>query len=227
MDKDNYINTKYQQYNKDKLIFATNKDIIEKCIITDFDTTLRKKGYTYFTKGDYNLNLIGIRSNADRFGIKNAFNDAFVVEYKVNDKWQSKIYPCTTDPGIYYLKEKLLSSKGCAILKPNQYRSTFKLGLHQGKYKALVQSKPVTVYRDNNKDDKLDYVNPETGMFGINIHKAGEESKHVDKWSAGCQVLAIRKNFDELIELCEISSKLYGNSFTYTLIEEEDLILYE
>lgn len=219
--------SKYHNFNGRRLIRAVNSRIIEKCLNVDFDRTLQSKDYAYFTKGDYNLNLIGVRSKDDANGIKNTFNDAFIIEYKVNGQWYSKIFPCTTDPGIYYLKEKLLSSKGCAILKPNQYRSTYKLGLHQGKYKALVQSKNVTVYRDKNKDDKLDYVNEESGMFGINIHKAGEESKQVDKWSAGCQVLAIKKNFDELIDLCEKSSAIYGNNFTYTLIEEKDLIYYE
>lgn len=219
--------SKYHNFNGRRIIKAVNNRIIEKCLGVDFDRTLQAKGYVYFTKGDYNLNLIGVRSEDDSNGIKNTFNDVFIIEYKVNGQWYSKVFSCTTDPGIYYLKEKLLSSKGCAILKPNQYRSSYKLGFHQGKYKALVQSKNVTVYRDKNKDDKLDYINEETGMFGINIHKAGEESKQVDKWSAGCQVLAIKKNFDELIDLCEKSSAIYGNSFTYTLVEEKDLIYYE
>ena len=42
---------------------------------------------------------------------------------------------------------------GCAVLKPGQYRGSHKLRLHGGKYLALGQKKPVTVYRDNNRND--------------------------------------------------------------------------
>ena len=32
-----------------------------------------------------------------------------------------------------------MQESGVAILKPNQYRSTYQIGLHQGKYEALRQ----------------------------------------------------------------------------------------
>lgn len=71
-----------------------------------------------------------------------------------------------------------MNPKGTAILAPGQYQSSHKIGLHRGKYKALVQHRPVTVYRDNNKDSKYDLepTKKDTGIFGINIHKAGQDS---------------------------------------------------
>lgn len=55
-----------------------------------------KRGWKPFTKGDYNLNIIGIRANDNK---ANTFNDLICLLYKVNDKWTLKKYDATTDPG--------------------------------------------------------------------------------------------------------------------------------
>ena len=117
-----------------------------------------------------------------------------------------------------------MSVNGTAILKAGQYRGSHKLGQHRGQYDALVQHRPVTVYRDTNKDDVFD-MEPDTessGYFGINIHRSNSsrESTQVDKWSAGCQVFANPNEYAMIIELCKRSARDWGNSFTYTLIEE-------
>ena len=78
------------------------------------------------------------------------------------------------DPGSHW-EQNLLNKKGVAILKPGQYRGSHKLRLHQGKYLALGQQKPVKVYRDKNKDGKYDLSyedHVDEGLFGINIHRA-------------------------------------------------------
>jgi hypothetical protein len=113
-----------------------------------------------------------------------------------------------------------MNPKGTAVLKPGQYVDSWKLGLHQGKYEALVQAKPITVYRDNNKNDLAEENGKEdTGMFGINIHHANASavSKLIDKWSAGCQVLDTPEQFKTLISSCKTSGK---SAFTYTLLRE-------
>ena len=116
-----------------------------------------------------------------------------------------------------------MNVKGTAILVPGQYRGSHKIGLHRGKYKALVQTGGrVCVYRDNNKDDILD-MDPATeqdGYFGINLHKAGSHSTEVDKWSAGCQVWANADDFAAFMAIVEKSAETYGPQFTYTLIDE-------
>ena len=122
------------------------------------------------------------------------------------------IFAATTDPGITSMT-KPVSYKGCAILVPGQYRSAWKLGYHKGKYEAIVQYKPVKVYRDNNKDAVYDF-NPKTveeGTFGINIHKAGKHSTQVDNWSAGCQVLA-NKEDNELVKVASFTKEFKGAS---------------
>jgi len=112
------------------------------------------------------------------------------------------------------------------LLVPAQYRSTWTIGLHQGKYKALTQLKPVKVYRDNDRDLILDYDSAtiDEGMFGINIHRSNPSTTSVinERWSAGCQVFASPTDFAEFLNLIDESARRYGNAFTYTLITEND-----
>lgn len=192
---------------------------------TDFKKTLKKLGYTYFSTGVFNVNIIGVRRN--KVENKNTFDDYIVIEY-YNDKRNlcKYIFPCTTTPGKVYLN-KPQNKKGCSILVPGQYRSAFTIGKHRDKYEALVQKLPVKVYRDNNKDNNLD-MNPKTiesGMFGINIHKAGYSSSFVNDWSAGCQVFKREYDFDTFMGICHLQSNNgLGSTFTYTLIDEKDLV---
>ena len=174
---------------------------------------LEKKKYRYF---EDELNIIGVR-NTDN---PNMFDDILYLIYKDSI---SK-YTISTDPGFKSLI-KPLTSKGCAILVPNQYIDCWSLGLHKGKYEALVQVKPVTVYRDNNKDKILDLKNPETGLFGINIHRANPDmpSTYVEDWSAGCQVFKDPQEYKTFIQLCKLH-QTFDKLFTYTLLEHKDFI---
>lgn len=196
-----------------------------RCANYDFKTLLEKKGYTYFTRGNYNLNIIGVRSNTNK-RVTNKFDDVLVVIYRDNnDVVVRKCFEITTEPGLYYMNNPT-NPKGTGILVPNQYRGCWEIGFHQGKYKALCQCKPVTVYRDNNRDSVYDLEpnNTDTGIFGVNIHKAGVNSTQVDKWSAACQVFANSSDFATFMNLCakQIDNGM-GKTFTYTLINEEDL----
>ena len=201
-----------------------NDKLFNKVSKADCSKILVDKGYVYFNKGKYNLNIIGVRRAYTK--VTNQFDDYIVVEYI--DMYGIKtreVFAATTDPGLSSITNPI-SSKGCAILAPGQYRSCWKLGYHKGKYEAIVQYKPVKVYRDNNKDKVYDFDSKtiEEGIFGINIHKAGDNSTIVNGWSAGCQVLARRKDFDKLMKLAHYQiSQGHGKLFTYTLINEEDL----
>ena len=181
---------------------------------------LRKKQYKFFENGDYNLNIIGIRNVSDQ--IDNLFDDTLFLAYKVEDRFNIQQFPCTTQPGAYYMKTPM-NKLGTAILVPGQYRGAYTIGLHQGKYEALRQCGLLKIYRDNDRDNTYDYQNITDSINdGINIHKAGRASKKIDNWSAGCQVLAYAADFDILMGLAKRSSKLYGDKFTYTLIESTD-----
>ena len=184
---------------------------------------LKKKNYLFFEQGQYNLNIIGIRTKNKIAGM---FDDYMVCIYKdANNEWQINRWGITTDAGTYWLINPM-NSKGTALLVPNQYRSSWAIGLHRGQYKALVQYKPIKVYRDTNKDRILDFttISIDEGMFGINIHRSNPQhtSKQNAKWSAGCQVFADPIDFDNFLDLIEKSAHLWGKTFTYTLITEED-----
>ncbi len=185
-------------------------------------------GYKWFENGNYNLNIVGVRNSETHGKVTNKFDDCITVSYNIDGEEKFHCFSATTDPGSHWEKN-LLNKDGVAILVPNQYRSSHEIRKHQGKYEALCQKKPVKVYRDNNKDGKYDMLeeNIHEGIFGINIHKAGSRingSTQIDKWSAGCQVFSKESDFNQLMELAYKAKNLYGNSFTYTLIESKDLV---
>jgi hypothetical protein len=193
------------------------------------ETAIKSKGYKWFENGDYNVNIVGVRNSETLEEVTNKFDDCMTLSYKIDGEWQFHCYECTTDPGKYWV-ENIMRESGVAILKPNQYRGSHKIRLHRGQYEALGQKGPVQVYRDNNKDECYDLIeeNVEQGLFGINIHRAtkweGKKSSQVDKWSAGCQVIAANDDWEEFMSICRKARDAWGNSFTYTLIESMDLI---
>ena len=176
-------------------------------------------GYRVFTR-PFELNIVGIRS---RNLIPNTFNDRINVLYKdAQGNWQLHGFAATTDPGTFWLKNPL-NPQGTAILKEGQYLNSHVIGLHRSKYLALVQRSPVTVIRDIQRDGNLNFDGREdTGLFGINIHRALQEgtTRYIDKFSAGCQVLANATDFKTFMALCEQHKQLYGNTFSYTLLHE-------
>lgn len=185
--------------------------------------SLKRNNYAVFEDDskNFNLNIVGIRSKDER---SNRFNDCMIIFWKYLGYWSSLTFPITTDPGIYW-REHPMNIRGTAVLKSGQYRGMWSIGKHQGRYLALVQTKPCIVYRDSDKDDKIDTGGVEDkGLFGINHHRANPKrsSTQVDKWSAGCQVQPNPVLFDMEMQLFNESSKIWGNSFTYTLLEEKD-----
>ena len=192
-----------------------------KMSVAHLQNTIEGLGYKWFSNGDYNVNIIGVR-NPNL--VANSFDDTMLCAYKVDGEWTLKEWKITTDAGSYWLENPM--GDGCALLVPNQYRSCYSLDLHQGKYLALCQRLGrVEVYRDNNKDQILDFdeATKEWGMFWINIHRSNPqtESSVVEKWSAGCSVFKAASEFDTFINICRRAEREWGNSFTYTLIKEE------
>lgn len=184
----------------------------------------KKKGYT-LNELIMGMNIFGVR-NSDP--ISNTFDDAVGLLWKdTSGNWQLRQYAATTDPGLYY-RENPANLDGTAIIIPGYYKDVYKIGLHTG-YPAMEQIAPISYVRDNNKDGVLNWLYKIPGFKTFkqigktNIHHAGANSKQVDKWSAGCQVLAIEVEFNEFLNFIK-QSNLYGypNLFSYTLFEIED-----
>ncbi len=187
------------------------------------EETVKSKGYVWFegTK-DFDVNIVGIRNSSTGDKVTNVFDDYLTVSYKEGGEWKFNIWPATTDPGKKGVME-YHNAAGVARLVPGQYRGSHTIGLHQGKYEALKQQKPVKVYRDKDKDMQYDENIIQEGVFGINIHKAGTDSTYVENWSEGCQVFKKSADFDSFMKIMNKAATIHGKSFTYTLIESKDI----
>jgi len=196
-------------------------------IAEQFKSIINKKGYAFFDKNKYNLNIIGVRNSSHN---PEKFDDSLLTIYKNNEnEWEVLSYEITTEPGPSILR-KPINPDGTAILVPDQYRGVYQIGTHGGSYRhiALVQRNgKVKVYRDTNKNSTVEIASEsiQDGMFGINIHRhaAPNEKEYVRGSSAGCQVFKNSLDFADFMETCNKAADIFGNSFTYTLIEEEDL----
>lgn len=173
---------------------------------------------------DWNLNIVGIRNKSLQ---PEKFDDTLVVFHNFMGNWHLNYYPITTDPSLHYLRHPI-NAKGTAILVEGQYMGTHCIDKHKGQYDALCQRLGnVRVFRDADRDGNLD-INPgriETGMFGINIHKGplnGNWNSDNIQFSAGCQVFADARHFQEFMLKCKNARDTFGNRFTYTLLNERD-----
>lgn len=189
------------------------------------EKAVKSKGYVWFedqaNKG-FDVNIVGVRNSSTGQNVTNLFDDTLTISYKENGQWKFHQWSATTDPGKKGVME-YHNSAGVARLVEGQYRGSHGIGLHQGKYEALKQAKPVKVYRDANRDLTYNEDRIQEGVFGINIHKAGADSTYVENWSEGCQVFKKAADFEAFMAIVRKSRDIHGNSFTYTLIESSDI----
>jgi hypothetical protein len=185
---------------------------------------IESKGYVFFNNGKYNLNIFGIRANNDKV---NEFNDFIGIAYL--DTASNKViqvFNATTKPGLFWLKNKLGNINGTAILIPGQYRGCWRLGYHKG-YQALTQngSGKFKVWRDNDSDGDLDMSGRiYSDVTGLNLHTTSfiNEIDKVGAYSAGCQVIQDDLEFNIFLSVIKKSSSVYGDTFSYSLLEEND-----
>ena len=191
-------------------------------IVEVYEEAFSRLGYKFFLNGDYNVNIVGVRNSS---GLADKFDDKLNVFYREQGEWVMDSYPITTEPGPNILQWPIKSvrHKGTAILVPNQYRGVYR----KRRYSALIQRwGPVEVFRDNNSDRKVDTDGPiESGMFGINIHRqfGPDDRENPGSSSAGCQVFQSSVDFYHFMDTCQTAAEIWGNSFTYTLVTEEEI----
>lgn len=202
--------------------------------IKELFNTLDDLNYDKFEDGDYNVNIIAVRSNNVK---ADSWDDHLYVIYKVNNNWR-KLYitEVTTDPGLTELVNpsfRAAQIDGTAAIKEGQYRGAYRLGYHRNNrlHPALIQVRPVTIYRDKDRDDELDYLQGgdvaiSKGLFGVNIHSTRPDwdRERVYNWSAGCIVAKDFRYFqDNFISVCRKATHNWGNSFTLTLLTQEQI----
>lgn len=193
---------------------------------------VRAHGFAVFTTGDYNVNLVALRSpqppNATP-STENRFNDRFFCVFKKRGQWISRSWACTTDPGLHYQRHPM-NPKGCgAIYAPQQVRGGYRIGLHRNTSPALVQSSKsrLRVYRDDDRSGVFDFDSGTVEIgFGFNVHQGplSEAAQgSVDRASAGCVVFQKTDSFEAMMNVCRKSRKQFGNSFTLTILDSPGL----
>ena len=185
----------------------------------DLIREMRSRGWKVFTRPG-ELNIVGVRHPSI---IPNTFNDHIHVFYTDQGAWKRHAFPATTDPGAYWLRNPIMP-QGTALLVEQQALDAYAIANHRGLYPALCQRhKAVRIVRDHNRNTRLDFTARRSykGFFGINIHRANKTgtTRTVERHSAGCQVFANANHFEAFMALCHRHRRLYGNTFTYSLID--------
>lgn len=117
-----------------------------------------------------------------------------------------------TDPSVF--RKKTGTQKGIASLLPGVWFA-HKFDKHKGQYMAICQRLAnVTVKRDGDP-------NPDTGMFGINIHKGGFNTTS----SLGCQTIHPNQWDSFISSAIDQAKRFYGADWNkkcipYILLEE-------
>ena len=192
---------------------------------------MKAKKYIIYDE-PYQLNIVAIRNKETS---PTEFDDNLYVFWNDDNlKWEGYEYTFTTDPSTYYFNHPIGSYKGIgatAVLPSGQYIDAWKIGSHKGQYTALVQAKELCIYRDYDRNAYLDLNDEDIvcGNYGINIHRAkagGADdgqgtTKEIGLYSAGCQVFANNRDFDQFLGLVKKQANIYGTKyFTYTLFDK-------
>jgi hypothetical protein len=184
--------------------------------VTKIRTTFAKKEYKYNIDG---VNIFAFRTNDD---YTDTASDWFVV---INKDTLIAV-PCSTKAGRYYVYNPISYGglTGTAVLLEGQYRQSWQF-ITASSWQTLwlqtpyfQQIKPVKIFRDGNKNNKLDRNMPvQEGLFGINIHTAGLNYT-IWNWSAGCIVIP-RTFWLQLLPMFT-QNKVYD----FTLLHKEEYI---
>ena len=54
----------------------------------EIQIAMESKGYKYFTGGDWDVNIIGVRNSKTKGRVTNAFDDCVTISYKEDSEWK-------------------------------------------------------------------------------------------------------------------------------------------
>lgn len=194
----------------------------------ELKTAIQKKKYKFFDFGDWNINIIFVRTN-DQF--TDFFTDKSYIAYRENGIEKVLEQPCSTKAGLYYVNNPITYQKvtGVAVIIPGQYQGVYELIDDYTtwlKYPFFKQIAPMSYWRDFDKDTTLDKVQPQINkMFGTHYHRGsniGATGRHNYNWSAGC-IIQEEPYFKKVIEIARKAAAKYGNKFTITILDQTDL----
>jgi len=198
-------------------------------VVTPLKNIMFRKGYPFYTK-PFDVNIIGIRMKDQDF---KKFADLFLLVYTdhLNYNHVEKAIG-TTVPGIIY-HSNYSNPEGLGIIVPGHYKAVWEKGKHKGR-EALTQCGNFNVYRDKNKDGKIDknvvvVAGPDKRFDLHDAHSSTFPDKifleNIGGFSEGCQVLANKVKYRMWYEIISYSMKLLKYfKVSYTLLEEDDFI---
>lgn len=173
-----------------------------------------------FFEQPYSMNLYAIRAKK---GI-NSFDDLLGVTYNDGNHQFTNEYPCTVDPGVPWLLNPM-DQGGAAAVVEGQYRGVWQLGKFHNT-PALIQIRPILVYRDNDRNTTFEYGAKKTeGNYGIFLHQhfqGTNSAARIDKSSAGCIVPQTLTDWSHLFNVLQkqINAGL-GDTFSFTLFSKQ------
>jgi hypothetical protein len=191
--------------------------------IRDAITKLQRKFANEKMIWNSEFNFIGIRTS-------NEFTDLFSDWFIVYAYGTIIAVPASTCAGLSQAKRNATLNvggiTGVAILAPNQQidyllvqpsDTTFWNPNWTGGIGFLYQDQAVRIFRDNNGDSHQDYLQPQSGLFGINVHSwINFNGDYVDNLSQGCQVT----QYWFWVPLFDLMKRFAENKrITYTLLQ--------
>lgn len=212
-------------------MIEVSSDVLDKII-----KIVKSGGGEVYEKEGY-INLCGVRNNVT----DNSFNDTLYVYWKDSSDGNFKCVKTsgfTTKPGkkVILNEDNKQNSSGAAIVKEGWYPNVWHHGKHKNSYAALRQdegvTEPITITRDKSqyglKSNTYKLVinseNTQSGYFGINFHKSGNNSGiNVNDWSAGCQVFKYKSEFEEVLKMANYATSKGQNLFSYFLTNKNVL----
>ena len=179
------------------------------------------QGFKFFDKGDYNLNLIFVRSS-DRF--TDVYDDTLFIAYRVNNKEVVTELNCSTDAGIYYfsINPFKFNPKGVAIIQMGQqvlgsHRYTTRKFLGQPFLEQIV---PMKYWRDKNKDTVIDKSVEEISIASTQVHNGGSILARIYNWSAGCSILP-KEQYPIFLSIIDKARAIHGDIFSTTWLDKK------
>lgn len=176
-----YLNSKGATLKTDGVIGPQTLTVLDSYIKSE----IRKRKYVMPIDG-----LVWLRTD---MVFSNKFDD-FVVCYKAGRIVY--VAPASTTAGDFYVYNPLTVGgvTGTAVAVAQQVTNSHRF-VTGANWKNLwlgapyfQQVLPITIQRDGNKNNLVDGVTRQFGLYGINFHRAGI-SNFVNKWSAGCQTV--------------------------------------
>lgn len=135
----------------------------------------------------------------------------------------------TTAPGPDYLEDPE-HPDGALVLPTGQHGGLWKVGVHRagkpGARPALVQARPVRVWRDSDGDRELDPPERLTapGWFGVNGHDARPQGRPtLTRQSFGCSVWRWTEDMQHALDIVDAQRRANGwDTVSYTVVSEDD-----